>query len=67
MKFKTIYLLYVMCLVILLFNNYHLTFIVWSSAALFTLRTSFSKNFIYIICCYTVILLISFFTETIFL
>lgn len=66
MKFKTIYLLYVMCLVILLFNNYHLTFIVWSSAALFTLRTSFSKNFIYIISCYTIILLISFFTELFF-
>lgn len=66
MKFKTAYLLYILCLVILLFNNYELTFLVWSLIALITLRTSFSKNFIYIISCYLAILLISFFTEFFF-
>jgi hypothetical protein len=66
MKFKTTYLLYILCLVILLFNNYELTFIVWSLTALITLRTRFSKNFIYIIGCYIAILIISFFTELFF-
>lgn len=63
MKFKTAYLLYILCLVILLFNNYEVTFIVWSLVALVTLRYSFSKNFIYIISCYGLILIISFFVE----
>jgi hypothetical protein len=66
MKFKTVYLLFILCLVVLLFNNYELTFVVWSFTALITLRTSFSKNFIYIISCYLAILLISFFTELFF-
>lgn len=66
MKFKTNYLLYILCLVILLFNIYELTFVVWSLTALITLRTSFSKKFIYIISCYLAILLISFFTELFF-
>lgn len=66
MKLKTAYLLYILCLVVLLFNNYELTFLVWSLTALITLRTSFSKNFIYIISCYLAILLISFFTELFF-
>lgn len=66
MKFKVTYLLFVLCLVILLFNNYELTFVVWSLATLLTLRTSFSKHFIYIISCYLVILLIAFFTELFF-
>jgi hypothetical protein len=66
MKFKTAYLLYILCLVILLFNNYELTFVVWSLTALITLRSSFSMNFIYIISCYIAILIISFFTELFF-
>ena len=66
MKFKTNYLLYILCLVILLFNIYELTFIVWSLTALITLRTNFSKNFIYIISCYIAILLISFLSELFF-
>ena len=66
MKFKTNYLLYILCLVILLFNNYELTFVVWSLTALITLRTTFSKNFIYIISCYIAILLISFLSELFF-
>lgn len=58
--------LYILCLAVLLFNNYELTFLVWSVVALISLRTNFSKNFIYIICCYLAILLISFFTELFF-
>jgi hypothetical protein len=66
MKFKTAYLLYILCLVILLFNNYELTFVVWSAVALITLRSSFSKNFVLIISCYIAILIISFLTELFF-
>lgn len=66
MKFKISYLVYILCLVVLLFNNYELTFVVWSLSALLILRTSFSKNFIYIFCCYSLILIISFFTELFF-
>ena len=58
--------LYILCLAVLLLNNYELTFLVWSVVALISLRTNFSKNFIYIICCYLAILLISFFTELFF-
>jgi hypothetical protein len=56
----------ILCLVVLLFNNYELTFLVWSAIALITLRLNFSKNFINIISCYLAILLISFFTELFF-
>lgn len=66
MKFKTNYLLYILCLVILLFNNYELTFVVWSSTALITLRTNFSKHFIFIISCFITILFISFLSELFF-
>ncbi|SEP91510.1 hypothetical protein [Flavobacterium urocaniciphilum] len=66
MKFKPAYLLYILCLVILLFNNYELTFVVWSLTAFITIRSSFSKNFFYIISCYFVILIISFLTELFF-
>lgn len=66
MKFKKTYLLYILCLVVLLFNNYELTFVVWSFTALITLRTNFSKHFIYIISCFIAILLISFLTELFF-
>jgi hypothetical protein len=66
MKFKTANLLYILCLVILLFNNYELTFVVWLAVALITLRSNFSKNFIYIISCYLGILSISFFSEVFF-
>ena len=66
MKFKKTYLLYILCLVVLLFNNYELTFVVWSFTALITLRTNFSKHFIYIISCFITILLISFLTELFF-
>ena len=55
MKFKKTYLLYILCLVVLLFNNYELTFVVWSFTALITLRTNFSKHFIYIISCFRVL------------
>ncbi|WP_329806808.1 hypothetical protein [Flavobacterium facile] len=66
MKFKTNYLLYILCLVILLFNIYELTFAVWSLTALITLRTNFSKHFIYIISCYIAILVISFLSDLFF-
>lgn len=66
MKFKAAYLIYVLSLVILLFNNYELTFVVWSLAVLFTLNISFSKHFFYIITCYLAILVISFLTELFF-
>lgn len=66
MKFKKTYLLYILCLVVLLFNNYELTFAVWSLSALITLRSNFSKQFIYIISCFIAILLISFLTELFF-
>lgn len=66
MKLKLAYIIYILCSFVLLFNNYELTFLVWSLSVLITIRTRFSQNFVYAICCYLVILLISFFSDLFF-
>ena len=51
---------FTICVIIPFFNNYEISFLAWIIAILFTFKTSYSKDFIYYLSHFILILLISF-------
>lgn len=52
-------LLFALCIIIPYFNNYELTFALWSFATVFTITLFYSKDIVRLILCYIAIILIS--------
>lgn len=66
LKFNYRYLLLLLSLVVLLFNNYELTFAVWFLVVVLTVQIKYSFHFVKIISCFALILGISFLTDFFF-
>lgn len=57
---------YLLALLILFFNNYELTFVIWILITFLTFQFKLSKDIFYIVSCYAFIILIAFITELVF-
>lgn len=60
------YILLIIATAVMLFNNYELTFIVWLLIAFITTEKNYSFQFIKILSCFILILIISILTDLFF-
>lgn len=65
-KAKLNYILLIMATLVMLFNNYELTFVIWFLIAFITIEKKYSIQFIKIISCFILILIISIISDQFF-